>query len=645
MTFLFISKGEVKMKKSKILVPFLASALLLAGCGGGGGGTPEWAKGLVEEGYTYSKVVPSNETIAEALSLDEIEFFDLSSIVTTGYAYKYNEATDEACQSFSIYVEGDISESLIEYLGDYGWDVYEADAYGYVAYYWCLESDREVPFELDISWDYESETATEPYATVLDVYKASDLWSTELTEATDWSEDDKNILSTYFGDIEIPFLAMGAEGAWTNNYYEDYGCICYEDYCWYDKTAEYGALLVTKGFTKFDDPDYGVYYTKSNAETGDGVEISVYFSDQSGNTIDIYPTHTIVHAGTEADPYTVADALTKIYENYNAEVTDDTVYYVSGVVSASVAPKTGTSGDYQFYLIDEGKTDELFIYYVHPNGFKIPTAGETVTVAGTLTLYGNNYVPEMNTGNMVKGTALEPTKVVVDKATLKILPGESKKINASLDYEPEAPTFTYECTAEWVTVTINGKEITVAISAGATVGATTTVTIKCGELTPATVSVTVLDPDAGAEEVDEILTVSSFGITTSGKSYIDVNYTAENGIKYVGQMMQTTDYIQLRSKNSNSGIVVSANDTGLVARSITFTFNSATTNTKSINIYGSDEAFGISNMYGSSTPTKLGTVSTSSTSLTITGDYAFIGIRSADGAFYINSITIEWVNP
>lgn len=636
------------MKRSKILVPFLASALLLAGCGGGGGdGTPEWAKQLVEDGYTYSKAAPSDEEIAEALGLEEVEFFDFSNIITSGYAYKFLEATDDSYQCFNIYVEGEVSDALVEYLGDYGWDVYEGlDYYGYLSYYWCLDGDRDVPFELDISWAFEDETAAEPYATTLTIYKASDLWSTELSEATDWTEDDKVILTTYFGDLEIPFLAMGADGAWTNNYYDDYGCISYEDYCWYNKTAEYEDLLEDAGFEKVVDPDYGTYFTKSDAVTGDGVEISVYFSDSTGNTIDIYPTHKIVHEGTEADPYTVADALTKIYENYNAEVTDDTVYYVTGVVSASVAPKTGTSGDYQFYLIDEGKTDELFIYYVHPNGYKIPTAGEAVTVAGTLTLYEKNetYTPEMNSGNMVNGTPLVPTRVVLDKQTLKILPGESKKVNASLDYEPETPTFSYECEQAWITVTIAGKEITIAIDAGATVGATGTVTIKSGELEPATVTVTVLDPEAGGgvEEETHTLIVSSFGITESGKSYIDVTHTADNGIKYVGQMMQTPDFIQIRSKNSNSGIVVSQNETGLVATKITIHFNSTTTNTNSVNIYGADSAFGIANMYGNDTVTKIGTITTSSTSLTIEGGYSFIGIRSANGAFYIDSIEIEW---
>ena len=72
-----------------------------------------------------------------------------------------------------------------------------------------------------------------------------------------------------------------------------------------------------------------------------------------------------------------------------------------------------------------------------------------------------------------------------------------------------------------------------------------------------------------------------------------------------------------------------------------------------MNIYGKNSAYSfentgsevtVSELYNNSKQgTLLGSiVKETSTELTITGDYTYIGIRSADGALYCNSISIDW---
>ena len=113
---------------------------------------------------------------------------------------------------------------------------------------------------------------------------------------------------------------------------------------------------------------------------------------------------------------------------------------------------------------------------------------------------------------------------------------------------------------------------------------------------------------------------------------------------YAGQISSGTDnYIQLRTKNNNSGIV--STTSGGKVKSVTITFNSKTTD-RSISIYGSNTAYTTAaDLYDESKfGTKLGDIAANADSktLTVTGDYTFIGLRSADGAIYVDKVAIVW---
>lgn len=133
------------------------------------------------------------------------------------------------------------------------------------------------------------------------------------------------------------------------------------------------------------------------------------------------------------------------------------------------------------------------------------------------------------------------------------------------------------------------------------------------------------------------------GFTTiaDGSGYDDWTATTTNNVTYVGSTAGNNNSIQLRSTNQ-SGIVTTTSIGK--AKKVTVVWNSNTTSGRTLDIYGSNTAYeNADDLYGSSKGTKLGSiVKGTSTELTITGDYYYIGIRSNSGALFLNSITIDW---
>ncbi|MBO4722291.1 MAG: choice-of-anchor J domain-containing protein [Muribaculaceae bacterium] len=149
-----------------------------------------------------------------------------------------------------------------------------------------------------------------------------------------------------------------------------------------------------------------------------------------------------------------------------------------------------------------------------------------------------------------------------------------------------------------------------------------------------------------ATNVTERLTNSEIGVT--GSNYTDWSYSFDNGVTYCGQSASNNygEFIQLRTKNSNSGIV-STTTIGTIKRiAITWYSGSGQDNSnKSIDIYGKNTAYDSpSDLYSTSTQgTKLGSiVYGESLALDVSDSYAYIGIRSNSGAVYIEEIEITW---
>ena len=148
-----------------------------------------------------------------------------------------------------------------------------------------------------------------------------------------------------------------------------------------------------------------------------------------------------------------------------------------------------------------------------------------------------------------------------------------------------------------------------------------------------------------SKKIDGVVTdiITAAKLAASNNTYTNFsNVSDKSNARYAGNSAQdNSGNIQLRSTNSNSGIVSMVS--GGKVKSIKITVGSGD---KTIDVYGNNNAYNsASDLYATSgntnQGTKIGSLSSTGT-ITVTGDYKYIGIRSNSGAVYISSIEITW---
>ena len=139
-----------------------------------------------------------------------------------------------------------------------------------------------------------------------------------------------------------------------------------------------------------------------------------------------------------------------------------------------------------------------------------------------------------------------------------------------------------------------------------------------------------------ADEVTDVLTASDLTATEATyKSFSNVSITSD--AVYAGQSAKdASGNIQLRSKNSNSGIV--STTSGGKVKSVKITIGSGS---NTIDVYGYNTAFTSASDLYKTGPTKVGSLTQTGT-ISFNDDYEYVGIRSNNGAVYISSIEIVW---
>ena len=149
---------------------------------------------------------------------------------------------------------------------------------------------------------------------------------------------------------------------------------------------------------------------------------------------------------------------------------------------------------------------------------------------------------------------------------------------------------------------------------------------------------------AAAEQTDE-LTWDGLGLNGSNSNYIAFSgATFASSAEYAGTASSGSGkYIQLRTKNSNEGIVTTTS--GGKLKSVTISFNSQTID-RSIKIYGKNEPYtDAADLYNAEKQgTLIGTVAANDKTFTVTPseDFEYVGMVSSNGAIYIDGITVEW---
>lgn len=142
----------------------------------------------------------------------------------------------------------------------------------------------------------------------------------------------------------------------------------------------------------------------------------------------------------------------------------------------------------------------------------------------------------------------------------------------------------------------------------------------------------------------DTLTRETTGVTDGSSTYTSWSgKTSKSSAVYAGKSAGGNGSIQIRSSNSDSGIVTTSS--GGMIKKIVVVWQSGTSNGRTLNVYGKSSAYSNpSELFNSSNQgTLLGTiVKGTSTELTIDGSYSFVGVRSASGAMYLTSITFSY---
>lgn len=143
-----------------------------------------------------------------------------------------------------------------------------------------------------------------------------------------------------------------------------------------------------------------------------------------------------------------------------------------------------------------------------------------------------------------------------------------------------------------------------------------------------------------SENLVDVLTSAPTG--TSENTYKSWSLSFNTSAVYSGNSAGSHSAIQLRSDNNNSGIVSTTGD-GFIQK-VECAWNENTSSARKLEIYGSNNAYTApTDLYDASKAgTLLKTLSCGETSFDVTGNYAYVGIRSKSGALYLDNVKFTW---
>ena len=146
----------------------------------------------------------------------------------------------------------------------------------------------------------------------------------------------------------------------------------------------------------------------------------------------------------------------------------------------------------------------------------------------------------------------------------------------------------------------------------------------------------------GASSVTDVIDRPLTGVA-SGAGYSNWSgKTSNSSAVYAGKTAGGNGAVQFKN-GDNTGIVTTAS--GGNVKTIVVTWNSNTaTNNRSLDIYGKSTAYeGPADLFDNSKQgTKIGSIARNATTLEVTGDYEYFGIRAIGGAVYLDQIEITW---
>lgn len=337
---------------------------------------------------------------------------------------------------------------------------------------------------------------------------------------------------------------------------------------------------------------------------------------------------TITDGGAVAPTEVTLEELTNNYDKYESRL----VKVTAAEVTSAFSSQNGEISQNGFKFAVRANNESISM-----------TLGETIDIIGVPGIYVNTNVntKQLNVFSQDDITKNEVSKTAAtfefEQSSYTVNFGEIITLKA-VSNNPDAQ-ITYSTTdGDWVIDETSGEFL-----AGTTAGkVTVTATLaESDKYTGATATCTVNIVDPNQQVYSDIITAEDLAATdTRYKDFSDVKKTS--GAVYAGNSANKDGSIQLRSKE-NAGIV-STTSGGRITQ-IVVTWDSSTPSGRQLDIYGSDEPYtSTADLYDYKKPIASAIYEDESTTstLTIEGNYPYVGIRSNDGALYIKDITFVW---
>lgn len=338
---------------------------------------------------------------------------------------------------------------------------------------------------------------------------------------------------------------------------------------------------------------------------------------------------TITDGGAVAPTEVTLEELTNNYDKYESRL----VKVTAAEVTSAFSSQNGEISQNGFKFAVRANDESISM-----------TLGETIDIIGVPGIYVNTNVntKQLNVFSKDDITKNEVSKTAAtlefEQSSYTVNFGEIITLKA-VSNNPDAQ-ITYSTTdGDWVIDETSGEFL-----AGTTAGSVTvTATLaESDKYTGATATCTVNIVDPNQQVYSDIITAEDLAATaTQYKDFSGVTKTS--GAVYTGNSAKTQNgSIQLRSKE-NAGIV-STTSGGRITQ-IVVTWDSSTPSGRQLDIYGSDEPYtSTADLYDYKKPIASAIYEDESTTstLTIEGNYPYVGIRSNDGALYIKDITFVW---
>lgn len=529
------------------------------------------------------------------------------------YFFEPEGDTEEGHIAATYYVilEGDQIESYLNTLKGKGyetklvenkgetinWDTYEVEEY---TYYTGTAYDPSYQLYISIQEDESGNT-------IIMFNNFNDVASKDKSSNTDWTNEEKELMNSTLHQV-LPFMAFGEDYELYDDSDEEWNLLVLEDTYFEDLSADYIALLKNAGF-KEDTVTYNspCYYFDNGLSY-----IEVFIDYNGGHYLEIY-----------YDPSKLPPLTCINLNEYELDIVAGASYQLNAsfVPSNAAQAVTWSSNNNDVATVDQtGKV----------------TIKETAEV-GQTAIISVSSLSGISTSCTVTVAANVVTRVKIAQ-NYNVVPGGTAKVDYYLlpIGATTSETVNYEIDGDDATIDQNGN---VTVSSDAFIGLKIKVTVRLGSSDiKDDALITVIEP-----EITHTLDQSFFGLKQGESSYKTYTKTTDEDAYYEAQCAAKYG-VQIRSKNNDSGII--AHFVGRSCASITFTFDTNTYQERTVDIYGSNTDFCISDMYDGTAP-KVGSVTYTqggevTFTYTFTDDYSYIGFRSDNGAIYFTSIEVVW---